>query len=197
MIQEEHENMLLDRLNSVCPQTVFPENCLSDFLSSFELLELKKGDYILEEGQICKHFYFMINGCVRFYHVKEGQEISTSFFAEEDIFTSAGFISQSIGDEYCEALEDCVLYRMSNHDLQNLYKIHLEINVFGRKMAEQFVQWFDHRMHIFLSMSAKERYSEFMKGPQSKLFNRIPHKYIASYLGVSKETLSRIRGNAY
>ncbi|MCI5058761.1 MAG: Crp/Fnr family transcriptional regulator [Flavobacteriales bacterium] len=196
-LNAEHIKLIESQLRLTCPNVFFSKDLIQNFSNSFEVTRLKKGDLLAEEGVICKHFYLLFEGCVRFYHYRNGQEVSTSFFQEEEIFTGISFITQKGSDEYCEALEDLTIARMHIDKLERLYQSHLELNVFGRKMAERFLIWFDHRMHVFLSMSAKDRYKEFMESNLSSLFNRIPHKYIASYLGVTKETLSRIRADNY
>jgi CRP-like cAMP-binding protein len=159
-------------------------------------VELTKGSLLAQEGRVCQHLYFLENGCARGFHNLDDKEVTYWFAFENNFVTSFfSFITQQPGIENIQAVEDCVLWRLSYADLQRVYKSHPEMERVGRIMIEQYYVMLEERFVRNHFKEARERYDLLMEAhPQWVL--RLPLGYIASYLGISQETLSRIRGKA-
>ncbi len=154
---------------------------------------IKKGKYLLKSGEICRHIYLVQKGAVRGF-VKEGtKEITTWITTENNIVSSIkGFESQEPCTENIQAIEDCELISADYDALQVLYKTHMEMNIVGRKLYELYYRDAEERAFICRLTKASSKYNHFVK-TRGYLINRIPLKYVASYLGMTIETLSRMR----
>ncbi|MGN5955275.1 Crp/Fnr family transcriptional regulator [Sphingobacterium lactis] len=154
---------------------------------------LKKGENILEQGKICKSLFFVSKGLLRQYINHEGKEL-TIHFNEENTFACDfdSFISQSPSEKTIEALEDTELNIISFENLQQFYA---EINNgdrFGRLLLEKiFSSAIRHIISVHAD-TAEQRYLNFLHSFKH-LQQRIPQLYIASFIGVTPQSLSRIR----
>ena len=156
-------------------------------------LTVEKGKLLLKAGDVCRYLYFIRKGVFRAF-VKEGsKEITTWITAENEIITSIrGLDHQLPSIENIQAIEDCELVGASFEQLQFLYENHPEMNVVGRKLLSQYYADAEERAFICRLSNANSRYNHFI-ATKGQLVNRIPLKYIASYLGMTLETLSRTR----
>lgn len=155
--------------------------------------ELKKKNLLLEEGSVCERLYFIEKGLARAYYFWDEQEITSWFMQENDLIVSVySFFSQKPSLEYIELLEDSTLISISNEDLQRLYKEFPEFNYFGRVLTQQYYVRSEERIISHRRHTAEKRY-EALFNSNPGLFNRAQKNQIASYLGMSAETLSRIR----
>jgi CRP-like cAMP-binding protein len=154
---------------------------------------VSRGTYLLRTGEVSKHLYFIRKGVIRAY-IKDGnKEITTWITAENDIVASIrGFNLQQPSLENLQAIEECQLVVAHYDTLQYLYHHHVEMNIVGRKILEQYYSDAEERAFISRIPNASKRYRHFLN-TQGHLANRIPLKYIASYLGMTIETMSRIR----
>jgi len=154
---------------------------------------IRKGEPIIRSGEISRHLYLIRKGAVRAYIRDGGKDITTWICAEQDIITSIrGFHMQQPSIETIETIEDCDLAVASYEDLQYLYEHFTEMNIVGRKLLEKYYQDAEDRALIARLSSATSKYHYFVK-TKGAFLNRIPLKYISSYLGMTTETLSRIR----
>jgi CRP-like cAMP-binding protein len=154
---------------------------------------VERNTYLLKAGEICEYLYFIRKGVVRGF-IKDGpKEITTWITAENEIVSSIrGFDTQKPATEYIQAIEDCELVGAHYNTLQYLYDHHMEMNIVGRKLLEQYYCDAEERAFICRIPNASKRYRHFLE-TKGDLANRIPLKYVASYLGITIETLSRIR----
>ena len=161
-------------------------------LHSFPL-RAERGSYLLKAGEVAKHLYFIRKGAMRGY-VKDGsKEITTWITAENEMVSSIrGFTLQEPSLENIQVIEHCDLVASTYEALQYLYEHHIEVNIVGRKLLERYYSDAEERAFISRIPNAAKRYRHFLE-TKSNLSNRIPLKYIASYLGMTIETLSRIR----
>lgn len=158
-----------------------------------EVCGLSKNDLILREGERCDHVSMVVSGLLRVYYQKEGQEISSRFIREHDVVLSVGsFYSRTPGYEFIQALEETTIVRLHYDQLQRLYKEHLEFNFIGRVLTEHYYALSEQRLYLLRKQTAEERYRFFMD-QYADLLQRVPLKYIATFLGMNLETLSRIR----
>ncbi|MEM6297351.1 MAG: Crp/Fnr family transcriptional regulator [Bacteroidota bacterium] len=156
-----------------------------------------KGSFILEQGMTNDKLYFLKKGVVRAFYYQGNKELTSWMFAENSLFISIySFLTQTPSRETIEAVEDCELFYITNKDLQELYTSHLDLNVVGRKLTEMYYIKMTEQAGSLRMLPAKERYAYFLE-TQGALLNRVPLGYIASYLGMSQETLSRVRQQLY
>lgn len=153
-----------------------------------------KGQYIVQQGDICKNQYFIISGCTKtFYMDANGQE-HIVLFAIEDWWTSdiGSFITQTPADFNIQCIENTELLQISFENTEELYVKIPKLERFFRKIIERALVASQKRIIRNFSLTAKERYLIF-SNTYPKINNRIPQYMIASYLGISKEFLSKIK----
>jgi CRP-like cAMP-binding protein len=155
--------------------------------------EFKSKTLLLQEGKVCDRVYFIEKGLARAYYYLEGQEITSWFMQENDLIISVySFFSQRPSYENIELLEDSTIISITHRDLQNLYNEFPVFNLFGRVLTENYYVRSEERIISHRMQSSQQRYNSLHQtNPQ--LFNRAQKKHIASYLGMSPETLSRLR----
>ncbi len=154
---------------------------------------IPKGTILIREGQTARQFYWLVKGTMRGRIAPKG-ELITTWFATKNMFCSSmpSFIMQKPSMESIEALEDCEVYCLSRHDVLKLFKLTTEMSSIVRQMAEEAFVHTLSRTYEFQSLSAKERYASFVKNyPQ--LLQKIPLGMIATYIGITQQSLSRIR----
>jgi len=153
----------------------------------------KKGTLLLKGGETCQYLYFLKKGFARGFFYQDGKDITSWFALENDMVASFySFVTQKPSFESIEVLENSTLYAISYENLQQLYHQFPEFNFVGRRFVEKYYVELMTRTMSFQFQSAKERYQELL-AHQPQLFQRASLGHIASYLGVSQETLSRIR----
>ncbi|MDR2955118.1 MAG: Crp/Fnr family transcriptional regulator [Prevotella sp.] len=158
-----------------------------------QFLTKKKGSFIIKKGQIVSNLFIVEKGLIRSFYNKEEQEITVWFGYENIPFAAiASIYSNQASHETIQCLEDSVFQYISEKDLYDLYEKYPEVNTIGRKIAEEYCILLDERAFSFQTKSAEERYDALIKN-EPEIIKRAPLGYIASYLGITQETLSRIR----
>jgi len=163
--------------------------------SKLSIEDYSKGDFILKQNQTSKSLKFVLSGVYRVYQLQDGKEITSYFNYEERNPLVASFVSllaQAPSTEFIECIVPGKVISIVYSDWQELYTTSLELNIFGRLMAEKNYLLAIQRIESLQYQSATERYALFLK-LYPDLLNQIPHHYISSYLGVTPESLSRIR----
>ncbi len=181
---------LIEYLNSIYPMS---EGLIKDIWDYGQIKYYKKDELILKEGGIANYTSYVLKGAVRSYYLKDEEEITTKFLQEGSYITSTySYFSRRPGNENISALEDVTLVCYHYDHMQQMYKDHLEFNVLGRKFTELYLYSAEIELYNLRKTKAEDRYRFFVKHfPQ--LLQRAPLKHIATYLGMSLETLSRIR----
>jgi len=153
----------------------------------------RRGRQLVQAGRVCEKLYFIQRGAVRGF-VKEGRkEITTWISVENELVTSiSGIDAQLPSEETIQALEDTYTLALEIRDLEHLYGLAPEFNIITRKILQRYYRDAERRALIARLSKAENRYRHFVSG-YPHLINRIPLKYIASFLGLSLETISRIR----
>ncbi|WP_440436265.1 Crp/Fnr family transcriptional regulator [Parafilimonas sp.] len=170
-----------------------PEEDLNQFANVMQIKHFNKGEVILKEGQVCRHFYFILQGCIRSFRMKDGREVNTNFYFEEDI--ASDFIS--LRDEtpskfYLVALEECIVYCGSKKEASPVFLNEMSLHaILFRFFQALYFKQMEHS-NGFRLLDPEERY-KYMLERNPQYLQRIPLSYLASYLGMSRETLSRIR----
>ena len=156
--------------------------------------KLTRRDYLLKAGQVCGNIYFVEKGLLRSYYVSEGREISSGFMKEGDIcISAASFFTQKHSRENIQALEDSVVSSISYEELQRIYRDYKEFDKIGRILTEKCYLLAVERMEGMWMQKSDARYRWLAKHFPD-LLQRIPAKYLASYLGMTEVTLSAIKG---
>jgi CRP-like cAMP-binding protein len=157
---------------------------------------IKKGDHFLSEGQVCRSVAMIKSGLVRYFINDDGNE-GTYYFGSEGDFVCdyESFLPQAPTNKNIQALEDTWLYVISYDGLQQLYKGLKEGERLGRLAIEQVFVNNIQQLSSFYKDSAEVRYQRFLK-TYAAITQRVPQYYIASYVGIKPQSLSRIRKRA-
>ena len=170
------------------------EEALDALSSGFKKVEMSKGEFLLQEGSVCRNMYFLEQGCLRGFYLLEEKEITHWFAFENDFVTSFhSFITRKPSVENLQLLEDSILWQISYDSLHDLYDRFPEIERLGRMTCEKYYIRLEERYVNSQFKTAAERYQDLLN-TNPLLLQRFSLGYIASYLGISQETLSRIRG---
>lgn len=154
---------------------------------------IPRGKLLLKAGTVCEYLYFIIRGAVRGYLTTEKKDITTWITAENEVVTSISTLDLEIPAlENMEAIEDCEMLVLKTADLNELYLRHPEFNITGRKLLQQYYRDAENRAYLMRIATAESKYKYFLER-HNNLLNRIQLTHIASYLGMTLETLSRIR----
>ncbi len=161
--------------------------------SCFEVKTIKKGEKILDQGHKANYLYFIEEGVLHTYYYHDGKQISSWFYAEHLFITSwHSFYGQKPSFESIECLEDGVLYQVSYDNYQKLIAEFPAFGNFARLLAEEMLTFLDEFSKGWSFLSAKEKY-QLLLTYFSDIELRVKLGYIASFLGISQETLSRLR----
>ena len=163
------------------------------FSSKLKKVKFDKNTTVLKFGKTEKHLSFISKGIIRLYLPKEDSDLTFGFLFENEFVTAYDSLLTQTPSEYeIETLTETILWQISNKDLQEVYKRTKNGNIIGRKMAENMYLIKSKRELSLLSKTAEERYLNLFSN-RPELLKQIPLKYIASYIGVTPQALSRIR----
>lgn len=155
--------------------------------------EVDKGEIILRRGQICRSVFFIEKGILRVFVNKDDLEFNTDFIFEGNFATNLkSLTSETASDATIIAEEETAVYEFNKSQLLALYKESPEIESFGRKLLEQLLIAQEEHTNLFKIYSPAQRYRYIVKH-KPELLQRISLSKLSSYLGVARETLSRIR----
>lgn len=186
-----------ESLRQIIKNTIFlSENDMECALSFFKPMTLKTDDYFLKVGQRCNQVAFVKSGMLRmFYPNDKGEETTCCFsFPNEFVTLFSAFTTQSPSTKNIQAILPTECFVISKHDLENLYIQIPSTQELGRKAAENVAMLLGDRMTLFLNSSADERYRDLLKN-NPILLQTVPLQYLASYLGITPQHLSRLRKN--
>lgn len=170
-----------------------PEN-LDQVLTHFEPLKVKRGAHLLRQDETCKYVYFIVKGCLQVYVLdKSGNESTRSFYFENgwvtDIF---GFKNQTPSSEFIKCVEHCQLLRIHHEPFQLLCREIPQFDALYKEILEASYNNTVYRVNTLTSLNALERVQWLME-TKPLIMSRLSSKLIASYLGISPETLTRLK----
>lgn len=193
----ENESLILqpvfDCWNAVHPM---PEELMDDLAGLVIIQTYKKGDRLLMPGKVANYASFVLKGLAKSYYIREADtaEVITKFLVEGSVITSIfSYYSRKPGNEYIVALEDMTVASLHYDAMQLLFKKHPVFNYIIRIITERYLYFLEVELFNMRKPFAEDRYRFFMKH-FPHLLQRLALKDIASYLGMSLETLSRVRG---
>ncbi|MER3318056.1 MAG: Crp/Fnr family transcriptional regulator [Allomuricauda sp.] len=165
------------------------------FRSQLSIKQYKQKDYFFKNGEIQKKMGFVCKGLLRRYYINEkGKTITTGFVKENEYATDyPAFIQQRPSKYYMEFLEPSIIIELSYDDIQEGYTNFKSHERYGRLIAEKVLTIQTDRVESFLFETAEERYLNFVNA-NPDLLNRISLTHLSSFLGIERQSLSRIRG---
>ena len=159
----------------------------------FEEQKLFKGKMLLREGEVCKSLWFLTNGLLRSYHeIGDKESTSRIMFTNHIVISAGSFFTQTPATESIEVLADTTVARLSYTDLQEIYKAFPAFNFHTRIITEQYFAQQEQRLYMLRKHDALSKYKYFLEN-YADFLHDIPQKYIASFLDMTPETLSRTR----
>ena len=162
-------------------------------LSLMKKDHLSKGCVLVPSGSICKSVYYLETGLSRRFYLKDNKEVTESFTAENGFACSInGYITGNADGRQTELLEPSVVWSLPYRELETLYDKYHDIERLGRFLITRELVEMHERLSSLQFMTASERYAAFLEKYPS-LLQRVPLGVISSYLGITQETLSRIR----
>jgi CRP-like cAMP-binding protein len=181
---------LLTHIKNYSPLSSEAQHALQD---CFEKISFSKNEYLLTQGQVCRQLYFLEKGALRGFYNLDGKEITHWFGFENDFVTSFhSFITSEAAVENIQLIEGSILWTISKETLTGLFNQHHEIERLVRIVYEKYYIRLEERFVNAQFKTASERYENLLLHTPH-IIERVPLGYIASYLGISQETLSRIR----
>mgnify|MGYP000206362310 CR=1 FL=1 len=166
---------------------------LQALTESLHRIEYKKSEILLAEGSIGRNMYFLEKGCIRGFYLLDGKEVTHWFAFENDFVTGFhSFIAGKVSVENLQTLEDSVLWAISRDSLYRLYDKYPEIERLGRIACEKYYIRLEERYVNAQFKTAAELYKQLVES-NPQFLQRVSLGHIASFLGISQETLSRIR----
>ena len=187
----KNKGSLLAHMSSAFP---LQEKEIDELFRLFGERKVKRRAFILHQGDVCKHFTFVVSGCFKMYAIDQaGKEYNLEFAIENEwVSDLSSFYSEKPSDVYIEAIEPSVILQITRPDLIYLYGNYPRLNSTFRIIVERKYIELQNRVLQSISATAEERYVNFVK-QHPLLASRLPNTQIASYLGITSEFLSKIR----
>jgi CRP-like cAMP-binding protein len=190
---------MLAHLDAVYPMT---PGLVSDINQVVEFIKPKRMEYLLQPGQVCERLYYIHKGLLRCYYeltdeeTGQTKEVSTWFMRERDTCVSVeSYYLQEPSYEYIQTLEHSELFSIKKADLDALFLKHLEFNYIGRLLTINYLVDWVRQINGIRKLKVADRY-EALRKRDPELLQRVPQKYLASFLDTTPETLTRIRSGA-
>jgi CRP-like cAMP-binding protein len=165
---------------------------LEDIANKFKSKLIRKHDYLLRQGETCKDLVFVQKGCLRLYYLKDDMEVSVWFaFHQSSAIEIYSFISGYPSNYFLQAIEDSEVLYLPKAELHKLYQYQPKMQEMMRNFWEDVILNLINRFTALQKDSAEQRYLDLLKKPG--YLESIPQKYLASFIGVTPTSLSRIR----
>lgn len=171
----------------------FKEDELKNILAQYHRIEFAKNEYLINEGSVANYYYFMESGFARSYVIDlEGNDISTKFFSTTDIVIDwHSYFLKSNCRENIQAITPCVAWKISFENFMKLFNIEAFREVGRSRLVNNYFELKTHSVSI-IADPAKDRYLNLLK-TKPDIVQNVPLKQIATYLGITDTSLSRIR----
>lgn len=156
-------------------------------------MQTNKGQVLLYPGEVCKYVYFIHSGFFRLYQITEGQERTMDFAGPNQFFTSLeSFFSQRTGQEGLVCEQKGIVFRLSYYDLLSLEDLSPLFITLTKTIMQEYINLFNKEKNIFRTSNATQKYL-FLCAQHPQLSNMISQKHIATYLGITEQSMSLIR----
>jgi CRP-like cAMP-binding protein len=165
---------------------------MEDITRRFKTKTIKKNEFLLHEGQVCKDIVFVQDGCLRLFYISDDIETSVWFsFQHSSAIEISSFISEKPSEYFLQATEDSEVLILPKTELNKLYQDHPKMQEMMKNFLEDVILHLINRFTSLQRDSAEKRYLELLNKPA--YLQKIPQKYLASFIGVTPTSLSRIR----
>ena len=181
---------LQETLKSYFP--ILEEESLNDIVKHSSYLKSTKGTQLISEGKRHHYIYFIVKGSVKSYYSKESKEVCVWFSLENEIIGTTSTIQGGASKETLELLEDSELIKLNIEKIKELAQTDLSISNLLNNLWEEHAIFLEERLYQLQFMNSHERYKVLIKNTP-EILQRVSLRDIASFIGVSRETLSRIR----
>jgi CRP-like cAMP-binding protein len=169
-----------------------PETEMQRFAKAMQEKRVQKDEMLLKEGQVCRDFYFIVKGCLRKFSTENGADVNVQFYFEDEFACDFSSYRYEVPSTYfIEAVENTIVYCGNKAEIKPLLDNDVFYPFAFRFFQEHYFQEEEHA-NQFKQLSPEQRY-QFLIDNKPHYLQRIPLTLLASYLGVSRETLSRIR----
>lgn len=184
-------NTYLNAVRTLCPVS---HTALNYLKSGLRVVELQPKHFFIHANVIQQEIGFVFQGLIRaFYIDNQGNEITVNFVQENRYATHyTAFITRTPGKYYFQCIEPTILVNLSYDHIQTGYDKFPDIERYGRLIAEEVLKFQQKRIESFLFDTAEQRYLDFIK-ENPDLFNRVSLSHLSSFLGMERQTLTRIR----
>ena len=185
-------NTYLNAVRTLCPNVSY--TALNYLKSGLRVVELQPKHFFIHANVIQQEIGFVFQGLIRaFYIDNQGNEITVNFVQENRYATHyTAFITRTPGKYYFQCIEPTILVNLSYDHIQTGYDKFPDIERYGRLTAEEVLKFQQKRIESFLFDTAEQRYLDFIK-ENPDLFNRVSLSHLSSFLGMERQTLTRIR----
>ena len=184
------ENTLVEMMSTFIDLT---EDEKQGILEAFPVKEYKKGKNLLKIGQISKDSFFVIKGCIRQHSIKDDEEVTSGLYTEfQSAVNFESMSNKTPSKYYFTCTEDSIIAILNSEKETELYKTFPRIGEVCRVELEKMLGASQESLLKFKNATPKERYLNLLE-ERPDLINRVPQYQLASYLGITPETLSRIR----
>jgi len=165
-----------------------------EIANTFSLKEIRKNEFLSKEGRVYNEYFFLENGFIRsFAYDTEGNDVTTNFYSSgQVVFEVSSFFNRTISKENFQAIVDCDGWFISYEQLNHLFHSMHEFRDFGRSILVKGFSSLKTRMLSMITETAEQRYDTLLKA-NPEIFKHAALKHIASYLGITDTSLSRIR----
>ncbi len=171
-----------------------PVEELDDIVSKFKTKKITKNEFVLREGEICNDLIFVQKGCLRLYYIQEDVEVSVWFaLKHSSAIEIYSFISGAPTNYFLQSIEETEILYLPKSALNKLYETHPKMQEMMRKFWEDVILHLLSRFTALQKDTAEQRYLDLLEKPD--LLQSIPQKYLASFIGVTPTSLSRIKKN--
>ncbi len=180
-------------INFLSKYNTFSQEEMRAIVEKTRVESFKKGATILKEGEVCEKCYFVISGCVRQFQLIDGEEKTTAFFLEGQaalLYTS--YMQKAPSVYYLACVDDCILVTGTREEEEELHKAHPGLAHLLHTLMPEDYSKMQQRLDLMSNYNPEERYLMLMQ-TQPELMNRVPLHQLASYIGVTPESFSRIR----
>jgi CRP/FNR family transcriptional regulator, anaerobic regulatory protein len=182
---------IIHYLNSIHPLS----DELKEYLAeSLQYRQVQRKEFVLKAGHVCHNVFFIEKGLLRCFYLQGNSEVCSWFMKEGDVSTSVeSFFDQKQSYESIQALEESSLYYISYQQLNYIYKNFSEFNYVGRELVQKYYKLSEQRLYSLRMQRGLERF-EYLKTNHPELIQRVEQKYLASYLGITEQYLSMLKG---
>lgn len=188
---EMNNKEILNKIGEIFP--ILSIECQHEFIANSKINTFEKGEIVIREGQFSKKAYLILQGCARAYYLKDGKDISDWFaFENEFIASIASFFSREPSLHYVEFVEDAIVLEFSKDTIDTLSNKYRNFERYITKVVTETMLGLCERLYTIQFNKAEERYKHLIS-IHPEITKKIPLTHIASYLGITLETLSRIR----